>query len=65
MKFVVVGAGDSSVGIPSSYSVVTFDSDSWEWNDDMIEHTKSLLKEWDDNGTTVYTEEEYDEGEGK
>lgn len=61
MKFVVVGCGDWSVGIPSSHSVVTFDADGLVWNNDLIEHTKAMLREWDDNGTEVFTEEEYDE----
>jgi len=61
VKFVIEGRGDSSVGIPSSFGEVTMDIESMNWNEEEIERTKALLKEWDDNDTTVYTEKEYDD----
>ena len=60
MKFHIVGGGDMSVGIAPSDEVVEFTGNS-TWDEDLIQTTKDLLKEWDDNGATVYTEKEYDE----
>jgi len=59
-KFRVVGGGDQSVGIPESDVVVTFDGNII-WDKQLVERTKELLKEWDDNGADVQTEEEFDE----
>lgn len=58
MKFIIMGGGDSSVGIPSSEEIVTFEGNC-VWDDDQIQRTKELLTEWDDNGADVQTEEEY------
>jgi len=58
MKFIIYGGGDSDVGIPSSCASVTFESND-TWDKSLIETTKDLLREWDDNGARIETEEEY------
>ena len=60
MKFIICGGGDSSVGIWASDEVVTFEGNS-VWDEDLIKQTKEMLREWDDNGADIYTEEEYNE----
>lgn len=57
--FVVEGRGDPDVGISPSFTTVTFESDA-EFTDELIEDTKKMLEEWDDNGSTAYTQEEWD-----
>jgi hypothetical protein len=59
MKFFIIGGGDSSVGIPPSKEIVTFEGRT-VWDDDMIELTKEILKEWDDNGAKIFTEKEHE-----
>jgi hypothetical protein len=58
MKFILFGGGDSSVGIPATEMTITFEGNTI-WDDDLIEITKRLLLEWDDNNARCLTEEEY------
>ncbi len=60
MKFIIFGGGDSSVGIPSSETTVTFEGND-DWDKDLIESTKNLLREFDDNGAEIMTEKEYNQ----
>lgn len=58
ITFIVVGGGDYSVGIPSSDWSATFKGIMLDKG--TIESIRRMLKDFDDNGATVYTEEEYD-----
>jgi flagellar motor component MotA len=61
-KFIVEGGGDMDVGICPSNFTVTFEGFSSCWMEENdIKFVKDMLKELDDNGATVYTEEEYNE----
>lgn len=60
MKFRIFGGGDAGVGVWGTDETVTFEG-NLEFDKDMIEQTKKFLAELDDNGASVYTEEEYQE----
>lgn len=57
--FFVIGSGDRSVGIGSTFSRVTFECENYKFDEEMIKETKEWLRDWDDNCTKVYTAEEW------
>lgn len=59
MKFYITGGGDRSVGIWPTEEVVTFEGNI-QFDKDTIEQVRQMLKEFDDNGASVLTEDEYD-----
>lgn len=59
--FVVDGRGDMSVGIWPSHFEVVLKGLPFELTEVDVENIKEFFTEFDDNGTTVYTGEEWDE----